>query len=122
MPSLQQVSAVARGCNISLDNDSIQFLIYLRAELNSQWPITESARVKTTVIKNDNNHNNINNDDNNNNNKSSCVSFYSFLYQLSYLGLIIIKIIIIQFLDLSALSTANGLQQASTKIYIKKPH
>jgi hypothetical protein len=26
-------------------NNSIQFLIYLRAELNSLWPITESARM-----------------------------------------------------------------------------
>jgi hypothetical protein len=25
----------------------IQFFIYLRAELNSQWPITESARIQT---------------------------------------------------------------------------
>jgi hypothetical protein len=29
----------------------IQFLIYLRAELNSQWPITESARIQTTAIR-----------------------------------------------------------------------
>jgi hypothetical protein len=27
--------------------NSIQFFIYLRAELNSQWPITESARTIT---------------------------------------------------------------------------
>jgi hypothetical protein len=27
----------------------IQFSIYLRAELNSQWPITESARMQTTT-------------------------------------------------------------------------
>jgi hypothetical protein len=27
------------------DDNSIQFFIYLRAELNSQWPITESARI-----------------------------------------------------------------------------
>jgi hypothetical protein len=26
-------------------NNSIQFLIYLRAELNIQWPITESVRI-----------------------------------------------------------------------------
>jgi hypothetical protein len=25
------------------NNNSIKFFIYLRAELNSQWPITESA-------------------------------------------------------------------------------
>jgi hypothetical protein len=30
---------------------SIQFFIYLRAELNSQCPITESARIQTTVIR-----------------------------------------------------------------------
>jgi hypothetical protein len=30
----------------------IQFFIYLRAELNSQWPITESARIQTeTAIR-----------------------------------------------------------------------
>jgi hypothetical protein len=27
----------------------IQFFIYLRTELNSQWPITESARIRTTA-------------------------------------------------------------------------
>jgi hypothetical protein len=27
----------------------IQFFIYLRAELNSQWPITESARIHTAI-------------------------------------------------------------------------
>jgi hypothetical protein len=27
----------------------IQFFIYLRAELNSQWPIAESARIQTAV-------------------------------------------------------------------------
>jgi hypothetical protein len=32
-------------------NSSIQFFIYLRAELNSQWPITESARIQTTGIR-----------------------------------------------------------------------
>jgi hypothetical protein len=34
-----------------IDDDTIQFFIYLRAELNSQWPITESARIQTTVIR-----------------------------------------------------------------------
>jgi hypothetical protein len=29
----------------------IQFFIYLRAELNSQWPVTESARIQTTAIR-----------------------------------------------------------------------
>jgi hypothetical protein len=29
----------------------IQFFIYLRAELNSQWPIRESARIQTTAIR-----------------------------------------------------------------------
>jgi hypothetical protein len=28
-------------------NNFIQFFIYLRAELNGQWPITESARIQT---------------------------------------------------------------------------
>jgi hypothetical protein len=28
----------------------IQFFIYLRAELNIQWPITESARMQITAI------------------------------------------------------------------------
>jgi hypothetical protein len=28
----------------------IQFFIYLRAELNSQWPITESARIQTATV------------------------------------------------------------------------
>jgi hypothetical protein len=32
-------------------NYSIQFFIYLCAELNSQWPITESARIQTTAIR-----------------------------------------------------------------------
>jgi hypothetical protein len=32
-------------------NDSIQFFIYLRAGLNSQWPLTESARTQTTAIR-----------------------------------------------------------------------
>jgi hypothetical protein len=27
----------------------IQFFIYLCAELNSQWPVTESARIQTTT-------------------------------------------------------------------------
>jgi hypothetical protein len=27
----------------------IQFFIYFRAELNSQWPITESARIHTAI-------------------------------------------------------------------------
>jgi hypothetical protein len=31
------------------NNDSIQVSIYLRAELNSQWPITESARMQTAA-------------------------------------------------------------------------
>jgi hypothetical protein len=29
----------------------IQLFIYLRAELNSQWPITESARIQTAAIR-----------------------------------------------------------------------
>jgi hypothetical protein len=31
-------------CN---NNNSIKFFIYFRAELNSQWPVTESARIET---------------------------------------------------------------------------
>jgi hypothetical protein len=33
------------------ESNSIQFFIYLRAELNSQWPITESARIYITSAK-----------------------------------------------------------------------
>jgi hypothetical protein len=29
----------------------LQFFIYLRADLTSQWPITESARIQTTAIR-----------------------------------------------------------------------
>jgi hypothetical protein len=29
----------------------IQFFIYLLAELKSQWPITESARIQTSAIR-----------------------------------------------------------------------
>jgi hypothetical protein len=29
---------------VYFDDDSIQFFIYLHAELNSRWPITDSAR------------------------------------------------------------------------------
>jgi hypothetical protein len=35
----------------SHNNNSIQFFIYLRAELNNQWPITESERIQTTAIR-----------------------------------------------------------------------
>jgi hypothetical protein len=35
--------------NKDLSNNSIQFFIYLRAELYSQWPITESARIHTAI-------------------------------------------------------------------------
>jgi hypothetical protein len=28
----------------------IQFFIHLRAEINSQWPTTESARIQTTAM------------------------------------------------------------------------
>jgi hypothetical protein len=42
------------GGKILKDNDSndnsIQFFIYIHAELNSQLPITESARIQTTAI------------------------------------------------------------------------
>jgi hypothetical protein len=34
-----------------LNKNPIQFFIYLRAELNSQWPITESARIQTTAMR-----------------------------------------------------------------------
>jgi hypothetical protein len=37
--------------HIIIINNSIPFFIYLRAELNSQWPITDSARMRTTVIR-----------------------------------------------------------------------
>jgi hypothetical protein len=29
----------------------IQFFIHLRAELNSQWPVTGSARMQTAIIQ-----------------------------------------------------------------------
>jgi hypothetical protein len=31
------------------DENAIQFLNYLRTEINSQWPITESTRIQTTA-------------------------------------------------------------------------
>jgi hypothetical protein len=38
--------------NNSNNNDnSIKFFIYLRAELNSQWPVTESTRIQTTGLR-----------------------------------------------------------------------
>jgi hypothetical protein len=33
------------------DDNSVHFFIYLRAELNRQWPITESARIQTTALR-----------------------------------------------------------------------
>jgi hypothetical protein len=33
------------------DDDSVQLFTYLRAELNSQWIITESVRMQTTAIR-----------------------------------------------------------------------
>jgi hypothetical protein len=39
---------------ISLINNSIQFFIYLRAELNSRGPITELARNMKTIIQQQN--------------------------------------------------------------------
>jgi hypothetical protein len=36
--------------NNNNNNNSIQFYIYLRAELNSQWRITESARIQTASM------------------------------------------------------------------------
>jgi hypothetical protein len=35
---------------IIIQFNSIPFFTYLRAELNSQWPITESARIQTTTV------------------------------------------------------------------------
>jgi hypothetical protein len=37
--------------NNNNDDESVKFFIYLSAELNSQWPITESTRIQTTAIK-----------------------------------------------------------------------
>jgi hypothetical protein len=38
----------------SEDNDDVNYssqsFVYLRAELYSQWPVTESARIRTTAI------------------------------------------------------------------------
>jgi hypothetical protein len=42
------------------DDNSIQFFIYLRAELNSQWPVTEPTRIQTTA-KDNTGQNKINN-------------------------------------------------------------
>jgi hypothetical protein len=39
------------ACPRHNNNNSIQLFIYLRAELKSQWPITESARIQTTAIR-----------------------------------------------------------------------
>jgi ribosomal protein S8 len=33
------------------NSNSIQFFIYLRADLNSHWPITESAQIKTAGLR-----------------------------------------------------------------------
>jgi hypothetical protein len=33
------------------NNNSIKFFINLRAELNSRWPISESAPIRTTAIR-----------------------------------------------------------------------
>jgi hypothetical protein len=33
------------------NNNSIQFFIYLSTEINSQWPITESAKLQTTAVR-----------------------------------------------------------------------
>jgi hypothetical protein len=35
---------------LGVNNNSIQLSVYLRAELNSQSPVTESARIVTTAI------------------------------------------------------------------------
>jgi hypothetical protein len=35
--------------NNNNNNNNNKFFIYLRAELNSEWPITESARIRTTA-------------------------------------------------------------------------
>jgi hypothetical protein len=46
------------------NNKIIKFFVYLRAQLNSQWPITESARIQTAATvrqhrsKQTNNNNN----------------------------------------------------------------
>jgi hypothetical protein len=45
----------------------IQFFIYLRAELNSQWPITESARIHRAIIQHMTKLQQNNNNNNNNN-------------------------------------------------------
>jgi hypothetical protein len=41
------VVAVVSGCGDDDNNskNSTKFFIYLRSELNSQWPITKSARI-----------------------------------------------------------------------------
>jgi hypothetical protein len=69
----------------------IQFFIYLRAELNSQWPLTELARIQTKSIRQDKNKRNNetkkngsakayddDDDDNNNNKNNAWISLFIF--------------------------------------------
>jgi hypothetical protein len=42
-------AATVIGCRAIIQFNSIQFFIYLRAELNSRWPITGSARKTNTT-------------------------------------------------------------------------
>jgi hypothetical protein len=36
---------------VNNSKNSIQFFIHVRAELNSQWPVRESAQIQTTVLR-----------------------------------------------------------------------
>jgi hypothetical protein len=50
-----------RKCIIIIEFNSIQFFVYLRTELNSRWPITESAqniiKISITTTKKQNTYN-----------------------------------------------------------------
>jgi hypothetical protein len=45
------VSTSEKKQRIIIQFNSVQFLIYLRAELNSQWPAAESAQIQTAAIR-----------------------------------------------------------------------
>jgi hypothetical protein len=58
------------------NNNSIKFFICLRAGLNSQWPVTESARIQTTTEIRPQNKTN-KNKRNNNNKNGPAKAFYT---------------------------------------------
>jgi hypothetical protein len=44
-------AATVIGTTTTTADSSVQFFVYLLAELNSQWPITESAGIQTTALR-----------------------------------------------------------------------